>query len=58
LEKPCPHDFYLKFFHREGLFYRKLNSFDLILVDEGQDLSPIMLDTLDRCRKRRALPAR
>jgi F-box protein 18 (helicase) len=51
-EKPCPHDFYLKLFHRKGHFYRKLNGFDIILVDEGQDLSPIMLDALEHCRKR------
>ena len=51
-EKPCPHDFYLKLFHREGHFYRKLNLFDMVLVDEGQDLSPIMLDALSHCRKR------
>jgi len=51
-EKPCPHDFYLKLFHREGSFYRSLNGFDMVLVDEGQDLSPIMLDALSRCQKR------
>ncbi|NQU14697.1 MAG: ATP-dependent helicase [Desulfobacteraceae bacterium] len=51
-ERPCPHDFYLKLFHREGDFYRKLDSFDLVMVDEGQDLSPIMLDALEHCRKR------
>lgn len=51
-EKPCPHDFYLKLFHSEERFYRALNSFDIILVDEGQDLSPIMLDALEHCRKR------
>jgi F-box protein, helicase, 18 len=51
-EKPCPHDFYLKLFHREGRFYKGLNSFDMVLVDEGQDLSPIMLDALEHCRKR------
>jgi F-box protein 18 (helicase) len=51
-EKPCPHDFYLKLFHREGHFYRKLNGFDIVLVDEGQDLSPIMLDALEHCGKR------
>lgn len=51
-EKSCPHDFYLKLFHREGQFYKKLNSFDMVLVDEGQDLSPIMLDGLEHCRKR------
>jgi superfamily I DNA/RNA helicase len=51
-EKPCPHDFYLKLFHRDGDFYKALNSFDMVLVDEGQDLSPIMLDALEHCRKR------
>ena len=51
-EKPCPHDFYLKLFHREGRFYKELNNFDIILVDEGQDLSPIMLDAMEHCRKR------
>ena len=51
-EKPCPHDFYLKLFHKEGRFYRGLNGFDMVLVDEGQDLSPIMLDALEHCRKR------
>jgi hypothetical protein len=51
-ERPYPHDFYLKLFHREGLFYKALDRFDMVLVDEGQDLSPIMLDALERCRKR------
>jgi superfamily I DNA/RNA helicase len=51
-EKPCPHDFYLKLFHSEERFYRELNRFDMVLVDEGQDLSPIMLDALQHCQKR------
>jgi F-box protein, helicase, 18 len=51
-EKPCPHDFYLKLFHKSGQFDRELNRFDTILVDEAQDLSPIMLNALDQCRKR------
>ncbi|RJR49525.1 MAG: ATP-dependent helicase [Desulfobacteraceae bacterium] len=51
-EKPCPHDFYLKLFHSEEHFYQKLNRFEMVLVDEGQDLSPIMLDALEHCRKR------
>lgn len=51
-ERPCPHDFYLKLFHREGGFYRSLDRHDMILVDEGQDLSPVMLDALAQCRKR------
>ena len=51
-ERPHPHDFYLKLFHLEGLFDKALDRFDRVLVDEGQDLSPIMLDALERCRKR------
>ena len=51
-ERPCPHDFYLKLFHREGEFYKRLSDFDMVLVDEGQDLSPIMLDALKNYRKR------
>lgn len=51
-ERSCPHDFYLKLFHRKGLFYEKLNSFDMILVDEAHDLSPIMLDALENCKRR------
>jgi len=51
-ERLYPHDFYLKLFHREGLFDKALDRFDRVLVDEGQDLSPIMLDALERCRKR------
>jgi len=51
-ERPYPHDFYLKLFHREGLFDKALDRFDRVLVDEGQDLSPIMLDALERCQRR------
>jgi F-box protein, helicase, 18 len=51
-ERPCPHDFYLKLFHSEGRFYDMLNRFAMVLMDEGQDLSPIMLDALEHCRKR------
>jgi superfamily I DNA/RNA helicase len=51
-QKPCPHDFYLKLFHNDGRFHEELNRFDMVLVDEGQDLSPIMLDALEHCRKR------
>lgn len=48
----CPHDFYLKLFHKSGAFARELDRYDVILVDEGQDLSPVMLDALRSCRKR------
>lgn len=51
-ERPCPHDFYLKLFHREGGFDKRLKDFDMVLVDEGQDLSPIMLDALAHYGKR------
>lgn len=51
-QKHCPHDFYLKLFHKSRKFYQELARYDMILVDEGQDLSPIMLDALRNCRKR------
>ena len=51
-ESPCPHDFYLKMAHSRGAFDSELARYDMVLVDEGQDLSPIMLDVLGRCRRR------
>ena len=51
-QKPVPHDFYLKLFHKSGGFLQELNRYSTVLVDEGQDLSPIMLDALGRCRSR------
>ncbi len=54
-EKPCPHDFYLKLFHRSGKFDQALSRYDLVLVDEAQDLSGVMLDALRRCKKRVAI---
>lgn len=51
-EKNCPHDFYLKLFHRSGMYQKALNRFDMVLVDEAQDLSPIMLDALGKYRGR------
>jgi len=42
----CPHDFYLKISHRENTFQAQLSKYDLVLIDEGQDLSPIMIDAL------------
>lgn len=51
-ERNCPHDFYLKLFHRSGAFARELNRYDMVLVDEAQDLSPVMLDALAKCRGR------
>jgi F-box protein, helicase, 18 len=50
--KPCPHDFYLKLFHKSGQFHKELDQYDIILVDEAQDLSPVMLDALEKCRRR------
>ncbi|MHC1725156.1 MAG: UvrD-helicase domain-containing protein [Syntrophobacteraceae bacterium] len=54
-EKPCPHDFYLKMFHKLGKFDEALSRYDLVLVDEAQDLSGVMLDALKRCKKRVAI---
>jgi superfamily I DNA/RNA helicase len=51
-EKPCPHDFYLKLFHKSGQFHKELDRYDMILVDEAQDLSPVMIDAIEKCRKR------
>ena len=51
-QRPFPPDFYLKLFHREGDFHNSLKRFDMVLVDEGQDLSPIMLDALENYGKR------
>lgn len=51
-ERPCPHDFYLKMFHKEGLFDRTLAGYDMILVDEAQDLSGVMIDALEKCKAR------
>lgn len=51
-QKSCPHDFYLKLFHKSRQFHQALSRYDLILVDEGQDLSEIMLDALRTCQQR------
>jgi len=51
-KKDCPHDFYLKLSHLENKFQSKLAKYDLVLVDEGQDLSPIMIDVLSAYRGR------
>lgn len=51
-KKNCPHDFYLKMSHRDKKFQGKLARYDRVLVDEGQDLSPIMLDALSGYRGR------
>mgnify|MGYP001193418765 CR=1 FL=1 len=48
----CVHDYYLKLFHKTGNFLLQLNQYDIILVDEGQDLSPIMSDVLSKCDKK------
>jgi superfamily I DNA/RNA helicase len=51
-KKNCPHDFYLKLSHLENKFQGKLAKYDLVLIDEGQDLSPIMIDVLSTYRGR------
>ncbi len=54
-ERPCPHDFYLKLFHKSGQFHKELDRYDMILVDEAQDLSAVMINALEQCRKRLVL---
>lgn len=44
----CPHDFYLKMFHKSGRFLSALSRYDIVLVDEGQDLTELVLDVLAR----------
>jgi len=51
-KKDCPHDFYLKLSHLENKFQDKLAKYELVLIDEGQDLSPIMIDALSTYRGR------
>ena len=48
----CVHDYYLKLFHKTGNFLFQINRYDIVLVDEGQDLSPIMSDVLSKCEKK------
>ncbi len=47
----CPHDFYLKLAHTTGRLGRILDRYDLVLVDEGQDLGQVMLDALRQCQR-------
>ena len=51
-ERSCPHDYYLKLYHHSGAFQQELEGFDIVLVDEAQDLSPIMVDALQACTRR------
>ena len=51
-ERPCPHDYYLKLYHHSREFQHELEGFDIVLVDEAQDLSPIMVDALQGCTRR------
>lgn len=51
-ERPCPHDYYLKLYHHSKAFQQELEEFDIVLVDEAQDLSPIMVDALQTCTRR------
>jgi len=43
----CPHDFYLKYSHISQSFQEGLAKYDRLLVDEAQDMSPIMSSALD-----------
>jgi len=47
-EAPCPHDFYLKLAAHHGWFADKLAKYDVLLVDEAQDLSPVMIGLLSQ----------
>ena len=49
---PCPHDFYLKLSRNDGRLAGELRPYDVLLVDEAQDLSPVMLEALRSCGKR------
>ena len=51
-QKACPHDFYLKLCHKAAKLQAAPERYDLLLIDEAQDLSPVMLDALRTCRKR------
>lgn len=51
-KKDWPHDFYLKMSHLEKKFQSELAKYELVLVDEGQDLSPIMSDALSTYKGR------
>jgi len=45
-DEHCPHDFYLKLAHVQGRIDQRLSKYDIILVDEGQDLTAVTLDSL------------
>jgi len=44
----CPHDFYLWLANRKGWLAENLARFDVLLVDEAQDLSPVMLSAVEQ----------
>jgi len=43
----CPHDFYLKLAYKKGWFAGQLRGYTTLLVDEAQDLSPVMLSLIE-----------
>lgn len=43
-EIPCPHDFYLKISYIKRWVHHRMKSFDILILDEGQDLTRISLD--------------
>jgi len=51
-ELPCPHDFYLKLAQQKGWLVAEMAKYDILLVDEAQDLSPVMLEVLRSFRGR------
>lgn len=40
----CPHDFYLKISYLKGWVQNRLKSYDILILDEGQDLTRISLE--------------
>lgn len=48
-KEPCPHDFYLKLFHMDGRFQEVVNSYDIVLFDEMQDSTRLIMDVAARC---------
>lgn len=47
----CPHDFYLKLMHMRGWLQKRLERFDLLILDESQDLTLITVDLAKNFKK-------
>jgi hypothetical protein len=51
-EAPCPFDFYLKLAHRMRWLADELGRYSVLLVDEAQDLSQVMLEAINEFKGR------